>query len=242
MDRLEDEQQLLKQLMSLIASHFGDRCEVVLHDLSNEYNHTIIDIHNGHITGREIGGCGSNLGLEVLSGNVKDGDRFNYVTTTSDGKILRSSSLYIKNNAGVVIGSLCINLDITESIQFEGFLHKYNHFETGQKEFFAHDINSLLEFLIQQAQQIIGKAPREMNKDERLAFLSQLDSKGAFQIAKSSVRICKELDISKFTLYSDLDTIRNQTKKENSPDKNGAAENTEDTSPAPSSKEPSLER
>ncbi|MDR2808512.1 MAG: helix-turn-helix transcriptional regulator [Spirochaetaceae bacterium] len=243
MDRLEDEKQLLQQLLSLIASHFGDRCEVVLHDLTNEYNHTIIDIRNGHITGRKIGGCGSNLGLEVLSGNMKDGDRFNYVTTTLDGKILRSSSIYIKNDAGVVIGSLCINLDITESIQFEGFLRKYNHFETTQKEFFAHDINNLLEFLIQQACRLIGKAPREMNKDERLAFLAQLDSKGAFQIAKSSVRICKELGISKFTLYNDLDSIRSQSKKENGHhQKKSAAGDAEDTAQSSVTEDdPSLE-
>ena len=212
MDHLGDEKELLEKLLTLISLQFGDRCEVVLHDLTNEYNHTIIDIRNGHITGRKVGGCGSNLGLEVLSGNVEDGDRFNYVTTTPDGKILRSSSIYIKNGEGVVIGSLCINLDITESIQFEGFLHKYNHFESGQKEFFAHDTNSLLEFLIQQASQSIGKAPAEMNKEERLSFLRHLDGKGAFQITKSSVRICKELGISKFTLYSDLDIIRGQGK------------------------------
>lgn len=212
MDHLGDEKELLEKLLTLISLQFGDRCEVVLHDLTNEYNHTIIDIRNGHITGRKVGGCGSNLGLEVLSGNVEDGDRFNYVTTTPDGKILRSSSIYIKNGEGVVIGSLCINLDITESIQFEGFLHKYNHFESGQKEFFAHDTNSLLEFLIQQASQSIGKAPVEMNKEERLSFLRHLDGKGAFQITKSSVRICKELGISKFTLYSDLDIIRGQGK------------------------------
>jgi predicted transcriptional regulator YheO len=218
MERLEDEKQFLKQLLTLIASQFGDRCEIVLHDLTRDYNHTIVDIRNGHITGRTIEGCGSNLGLEVLSGRLEDGDRFNYVTTTPDGKILRSSSIYLKNAAGEVIGSICINLDITESLQFEGFLRKYNHFETGQDEFFAQDINSLLEFLIRQARRLIGKVSGEMNKEERLAFLAHLDRKGAFQIAKSSVRICQELGISKFTLYNDLDAIRCQAKKENAPE------------------------
>jgi predicted transcriptional regulator YheO len=214
MEQLEDEKYFLEQLLTLIASQFGDRCEIVLHDLTRDYNHTIVDIRNGHITGREIGGCGSNLGLEVLSGRLDEGDRFNYVTTTPDGKILRSSSIYLKNAAGKVIGSICINLDITESLRFEGFLRKYNHFETGQDEFFAQDINSLLEFLIRQARRLIGKTSGEMNKEERQAFLSHLDSKGAFQIAKSSARICRELGISKFTLYNDLDAIRSQAKKE----------------------------
>ncbi|MDR1029750.1 MAG: helix-turn-helix transcriptional regulator [Treponema sp.] len=218
MERLADEKQFLKQLLTLIASQFGDRCEIVLHDLTRDYNHTIIDIRNGHITGRQIGGCGSNLGLEVLNGRLDEGDRFNYVTTTPDGKILRSSSIYLKNAAGGVIGSICINLDITETIRFEDFLRKYNHFETSQDEFFAQDINSLLEFLIRQARQLIGKPTGEMNKEERQTFLSHLDSRGAFQIAKSSIRICRELGISKFTLYNDLDAIRSQVKKERSPE------------------------
>lgn len=209
MEKLEDENKLLNQLLTLISSQFGSSCEVVLHDLTKDYNHTIVDIRNGHITNRVVGGCGSNLGLEVLNGSVVDGDRYNYVTTTADGKILRSSSIYIKNNEGKVVGSICINLDITETMRFEGFLRKYNHFESSSPgEFFAQDVNNLLDYLIQQAQALVGKDPKEMNKDERITFLNFLDEKGAFQIAKSSIKICEVLGISKFTLYSDLESIR----------------------------------
>jgi predicted transcriptional regulator YheO len=208
MDTIDNEEKFLKQLLTLIASQFGDRCEVVLHDLTKDYDRTIVDIRNGQVTGRAVGGCGSNLGLEVLNGSVEDGDRFNYVTTTPDGRILRSSSLYIKNNEGVVIGALCINLDITETIRFEGVLHQYNHFETGQREFFAQDVSSLLDYMIRQAQQRIGKKPESMNREERLTFLAYLDRKGAFQITKSSAKVCNILGISKFTLYNDLEAIR----------------------------------
>ena len=83
MKRIEDEADLLRQVISLIANQFGTNCEVVLHDLTRDYAHTIVDIRNGHITHRTIGDCGSNLGLEVLRGTVEDGDRFNYVTTTA---------------------------------------------------------------------------------------------------------------------------------------------------------------
>lgn len=208
MKGLEDESRMLNQLLTLISSQFGSNCEVVLHDLTKDYNHTIVDIRNGHVTNRMIGGCGSNLGLEVLNGSVVDGDRLNYVTTTPDGKILRSSSIYLKNDEGKVVGSLCINLDITETMQFEGFLRKYNHFESSQGEFFAQDVNNLLDYLIQQAQSLVGKEPKEMNKDDRVTFLRYLDDKGAFQIAKSSIKICEILGISKFTLYNDLELIR----------------------------------
>lgn len=215
MKRIEDESKLFGQLLTLIAAQFGNNCEIVLHDLKRDYNHTIVDIRNGHVTNRKIGGCGSNLGLEVLSGNVVEGDRFNYITTTPDGKILRSSSIYIQDDEGQVIASVCINLDITDSIQFEGFLRQYNHFETpAQNEFFAQDVNNLLDYLLQQAQVLVGKDPKTLTKDERITYLSYLDRKGAFQITKSGIRICEILGISKFTLYNDLEIIRSQDSKD----------------------------
>jgi len=208
MKKIADEAKLFDVLLTLISAHFGSNCEVVLHDLTEDYSHTITDIRNGHITNRRIGGCGSNLGLEVLRGETMDGNRYNYVTTTPDGKILRSSSIYIEDEDGKVIGSVCINLNITDTIQLEGFLKQYNHFETTQNEYFAHDVNSLMDYMIQQAQSIVNKDPKEMTKQDRLTFLSFLDKKGAFQISKSSNHICEVLGISKFTLYSDLETIR----------------------------------
>ena len=211
MKHIDDEMGMFKQLLNLIAAQFGSKCEVVLHDLEKDYSSTIVDIRNGHITNRKIGGCGSNLGLEVLSGSVIDGDRLNYVTTTSDGKILRSSSMYIRNSEGKVIGSLCINLDITESIQFESFLKQYNKFELNdQPEYFATNVESLLDYLIQQATALTNKDPKELTKSERLDFLSFLDEKGAMQISKSGDRICKVLGISPFTLYNDLEIIRSK--------------------------------
>lgn len=214
MKKLQDEAGLFTQLLTLLEMQFGKNCEVVLHDLTGDYNHSIIDIRNGHITNRQVGGCGSNLGLEILNGNVLDGDRFNYITNTEDGKVLRSSSIYLKDSFGNVIGSLCINLDITETLRFDDFLRRYNQYDAVQSEFFAQDVNSLLEYLIQQAQNFIGKPPRELTKEERLIFIQYLYKKGAFQISKSSVHICEVLGISKFTLYNDLDTIRAQESRQ----------------------------
>lgn len=213
MKTVNDESALFQQFLTLISNQFGNKCEVVLHDLTRDYNSTITDIRNGHVTNRTIGGCGSNLGLEVLRGSVIDGDRFNYVTTTQDGRILRSSSIYIKNDEGTVIGSICINLDITETVQFEGYLRQFNRFETSQEEeVFASDVNTLLQHLIQQGQELLGKPAAEMNKTERIEFIRFLDEKGAFLITKSSEQICELLGISKFTFYNSLETVRNEKK------------------------------
>jgi Uncharacterized protein conserved in bacteria len=212
MNSIDEALPLLQQILTLIEKQFGSMCEVVLHDLTKDYNHTIVDIRNGNVTNRTIGGCGSNLGLEVLRGTVVDGDRFNYVTTTQDGKILRSSSIYLKNDAGEVIASVCINLNITDTLKLEGYLHNFNQFETiSNDEYFAADVNNLLSHLIQTGQEMIGKPAGDMNKSEKIDFIHFLDEKGAFLITKSSEQICELLGISKFTFYNYLETSRNHT-------------------------------
>ncbi|MFR5600596.1 MAG: helix-turn-helix domain-containing protein [Holdemania filiformis] len=52
-----------------------------------------------------------------------------------------------------------------------------------------------------------------MNKEEKMEIVRFLDHKGAFLITKSGDKICAFLDISKFTLYSYLDTIRKEDKE-----------------------------
>ena len=47
---------VLKQIASDLASQFGPDCEIVIHDLkTNDPEHSIVYIENGHVTGRGIG-------------------------------------------------------------------------------------------------------------------------------------------------------------------------------------------
>lgn len=213
-----EQEELIRSMMDLLERQFGSRCEVVLHDLTKDYNHTIVDIRNGYLTGRKVGDSGTNLGLEVLSGTDQGGNRFNYVLHTRDGKIFRSSSVYFHNDEGKVIGSLCVNLDITETIRFEEYLKGYNQYDMGDagnasgeevKEIFVNDVTQIIDFLFHEGVHKIGCQPKEMNREQKMEFLRFLDRKGAFLISKSNERVCDFLQISKFTLYNYLDAIRN---------------------------------
>ncbi|KKI92117.1 hypothetical protein WQ54_11105 [Bacillus sp. SA1-12] len=215
MESVKDEFELFRSLIKGIAAQFGDKCEVVLHDLTGSYESTIVAIENGHITGRKIGDPGSNLGLEVLRGTVKDGDRYNYITQTSDGKILRSTSIYLKNSKEEIIGSICINLDISDFIVAENTIKSItmNGMNQDVQEVFVNDVNDLLEYLLKECQKEIGKPVFHMSKEEKLKALEFLDKRGAFLIKKAGDRVCNFFDISKFTLYNYLDDIRSQDKK-----------------------------
>ncbi len=247
MNSIYDEWPMWQQLMTMLENQFGNRCEIILHDLTKDYNHTIVDIRNGHLTNRKIGDCGSNLGLEVLRGTVKDGDRYNYIVNTRDGKLLRSSTMFIKNDAGKIIGSLCLNTDITETVRFEEYLKQYNQFNfypddapatvgpgpidenedrqnppdepaaapSGGKpaetyEIFANDVSQVLDFLIAEANKLIGKPVSQMKRDDKIEFVRFLDKKGAFLITHSAERVYEYLNISRFTLYNYLDIVHKE--------------------------------
>lgn len=208
---LVPDETFLKRLLDMLQKQLGPNTEIVLHDLRGDYATSIVDIRHGYITNRKVGGCGSNLGLEVIKGTAMNGDKYNYVTSLPDGRLLRSSSLYIRDEAGKVIGALCINTDITETLRFENYLHAHNQYEcSGEpvKEVFVSDVSELLEYLIQHAQQECGKPPKEMTKQDRIKFIRYLDEKGAFLVTKSGERVQEYLGISKYTLYSYLDIIR----------------------------------
>ena len=205
----------LTQIVNLIEHQFGPNCEVVLHDLSRSYDNTIIDIRNGHVTNRAIGGCGSNLGLEVIRGTVKDGDKFNYYTTTKDGKILRSSSIYILDEERNLRYSLCVNLDITESVKFEAFLHNQNRFDLdveqgnpGGEEVFVNNVHDLVDSMLDSGVSFIGKPIEEMNKEDKTRLIEFLDNKGVFLVTKSGEKTCDALGITKYTFYQMLETVR----------------------------------
>ena len=197
-----------EQLMKMLEQQLGYDSEIVLHDLTGDYNHTIVAIRNGHITQRSIGGCGTNLGLEVLKGKI--GDQYNYITHTKDGKTLRSSSMYIRNDEGQVVGALCINTDITDYLKVvEKLKQLTNNKEEQVEEFFSGNVGDLLDDLINRAIANVNLPVDAMNRKEKIACIKFLEEKGAFQISKSGERVCDVLHISKYSLYSYLDKIRN---------------------------------
>lgn len=201
---------VLSGIAKCIAKQFGVNCEVVLHDLTLPYDHTIVYIENGHITGRKLGDSGTNIGLEVLRGTKSEGnnpDRYNYVNHTKTGKILRSSSKYIEDEQGNIVGSLCINFDITDLVTAGKNINYLAFLDGGDdtKEIFTGNVDELLDILELDAINHVGKQVADMNKDDKVSVVRYLDEKGAFLIKKSVDAVSGFLGISKFTLYNYLD-------------------------------------
>lgn len=207
----------LKQLAHGLAVQFGNSCEIVIHDLTKKnLDNSIVHIENGHVSNRHTGDGPSGIVLETLRtdpGQIRD--RLGYLTKTEDGRILKSSTLFIRDESGRVHYIFSINYDITTLLAAESSLRglvetEREEIEEKESSFHApqtitHNVTELLDMLIDQAVSTIGKPVALMTKDDKVAVVQYLNNAGAFLITKSGDKVSSLLGISKFTLYSYMD-------------------------------------
>ncbi|MDO4326927.1 MAG: helix-turn-helix transcriptional regulator [bacterium] len=206
---------LLQQLADGFAAQFGPDCEIVIHDLTKkDLERSIIYIKNGHVSNRQVGDGPSKVVLETLHSDPKLlKDHLAYLTRTADGRILKSSTMYIRNEAGEVSYILAVNYDITNLLAVDRAIKSITDTEPTkedtQPEQIVHNVNDLLDSLIEQSVASIGKPVALMTKDEKVSAIQFLNDAGAFLITKSGDKVSKYFNISKFTLYSYIDVNKN---------------------------------
>ena len=199
-----------ERLAKAIATQFGNSCEVVVHDLkSGDFEHTVAIIENGHVTHRRQGDGPSRVVLEALQEKDpgKLSDQAGYLMKTHDGHILKCSTVYIRDENGVPEGIFSINYDITEMLMAERAIGSILHHEEEKKvpERIPQSVNELLDDLIEQSVQLVGKPVAMMNKEDKIEAIAYLNKAGAFLITRSGDKVSKYFGISKYTLYSYID-------------------------------------
>jgi predicted transcriptional regulator YheO len=196
---------ILESIATGITRHFGSRCEVAVHDTTHGIADTIAIIENGHVTGRKLGDSASETVLEALK-NKDIEDRFGYIINSRDGKMLKSSTVNVRNAAGEVIAIICLNYDISDFALASRSLNEFLAVdaELPSPSAIPDNVNDLLDQLIEESHRHVGKPISAMTREEKADAIRYLDRKGALLIKKSSERICEYYGISKYTLYNYL--------------------------------------
>ena len=202
--------EMLKQIAAGIAAQFGSNCEVVVHDVSGKnMEHSIVHIENGHVSGRKVGDGGSHVVVEqMIQQDAQPEDYLGYLTKRPNGKVLKSSTMYIRNSRGKVVALLSINFDISALSMVDSAVRDLimprDQTQTEPEKIV--NVNDLLEELIQQSVALVGRPVAMMNKEDKVRAIQFLDQNGAFLVTKSGDKIAKYFGISKYTLYSYIDT------------------------------------
>ena len=187
--------------------------------------HSIVEIENGHVTGRKIGDPITDFALSIRRNNgygKKNEDKIvNYRTKTKDGKILRSSSVFIRDDQKKIIGCLCINYDLTEYLMFNKIIDEFcntvdpeNEKSKEEAETFTNDVDDVLEDIIRKAIDEVGKPVSMMRKEDKLMVVKIIEEKGGFLIKGAINQLANEISVSRYTIYNYLDELKSKKKEE----------------------------
>lgn len=199
-------------MADMLTQTFGEDCEVVIHDLEVP-EHSVVYVSNNKVTGREIGQSFYELVKQVvLSDDLRDDFVSNYYFTAPNGKLIRSSTLLIRDEEGKLAGALCINIDTTRITQQMDFLRSFmpKRDEAGEtvkkKEDDPDNISDMVDGLIRS---IIGSGPVEsMTREQRIDKVRFMEEKGIFLMKGSIEKAAEGLGVNRVTIYSYLDEIR----------------------------------
>lgn len=215
----DEDRAILKGVQSVmkgIAFIYGTNCEVVLHSMEKA-DRPIIAIENNHVSGRDVGEPMSDFVFKLLEDMSKADEPFInfFKNTTLSKNELKSCTTLIRNNQNIIIGALCINLDM--SVPVKDFLSEFLTFDSDKyrgtkmpdytqttRELIDSSINAALEEVNRQR----GLSPTERNK----AVVFELYNKGIFSVKKGVEITAEELGISRFTVYNYLKAIKETEK------------------------------
>lgn len=221
MDNRELHQNLkaVRQTVEGLSQMLGCHYEVVLHDLSHVES-SIVAI-GGNVTNRELGGPVTNYLLQILKKYGDDAPNgINYKSVLPDGRTLRSSTIFIRDEENHIIGSLCINQDLTDYFVASKTIDDLLSFEKSvteeeeTEEQFSRDINEVMESMVKEELERVQKPVAYMQKEDKLALVERLEEKGIFDVKGAVEYVAERLGVTHFTIYNYLKEIRFSRKGE----------------------------
>lgn len=208
MNSIEEVLPLLETVIKGIAKHFGSSCELVLHDYQKDFSSSIVAIENGELTGRSVGKGGTEIGLRIIQGDQREDGLYHYMTQTKQGRRLHSSTIYLKNDQGEILGSLCINNDITDLLNLKTTVNQlvepFEQASEPAETIVFSDVEEMLITLIKESLDKIGVPVAMMTRAQKQEGIQYLNKRGAFKIKNSTNIVAKYYNISRYTIYNYL--------------------------------------
>lgn len=211
--------EMLGRLAAAFVLTLGEHTEIVVHDLRS------IDVSvsaiAGNLTNRVVGAPIPDPEFMPERLKAMHEDEHLYTTQTPAGRRLCSSTVWIRNQTGVIRGAVCVNVDhshlqranellgaIVSGLPPSGLNSETD--ATTPLTTFARSIEDFVDTALGQVQQDMGKPIHQWTRAERLSAIAFLEEQGVFQLRRSVETVAQHLGVSRATLFSDLREIRNQ--------------------------------
>jgi len=200
--------QLLRQLAIALRRLFSPFCEVVIHDFT-DFEHSIVCIE-GNVTNRQVGGAATDLLLAKASQGDTDEDLYNYLTSLPGGRLMKSCTVFLRDEGGAAYGAFCVNFDITAFVGMSKVMMSFVATEERGDvvETFSNDIEDTIHSIVADTLHELGQALPLNGRDEKIELIARLSEKGVFQVKKSVSILADQLGLSRATVYNYLREVR----------------------------------
>ena len=211
-----------EKLVPFIGKALGDNVEIALHQATDE-GMPIIALYNAQMSGRNIGDPLTSLGKHIIDTKQYETKDYvtNYKSLSNSGKVLRSSSYFIKDDDGTLIGMLCINVNISDYEYLHATIQRILGIDLQEDdvednreapmEIFSNSLETTIS-------QCIDECLKEMeypnymehgrlNADEKMVIMRALQKQGVFNVKGAIPLVAKELASSEPTIYRYLKKI-----------------------------------
>lgn len=201
---------MLANLMDGLGTMLGLHFELILHDLHDlgDLSHTVVSVV-GNVTGRSVGSPATNFLADLLNkfGNEAQ-DSINYRNVTRKGQILRSTTMFIRDEEDHIIGSLCINQDLSMYLEASRLLQTLTAIQSEDgNEVFPKDIADVKNA----AEKVLSDYPKPLayqRKKDRITQMLELNSLGFFELTDSVKILAQHFGVNPTTIYLYLREIR----------------------------------
>ena len=143
-------------------------------------------------------------------------DKLGYKNTLDKGKVLKCSTMFVRDDAGKIEGCVCINFDVRDFIFLSKAFAEFNPSITTDngcaadqiREHYAKNFPETMESVIDGMLADYPKVPDMMDRDEKKQIVQRLDKSGVFTIKGAVIYLAKVLGVSRYTIYSYLKEVR----------------------------------
>lgn len=205
---------LLARIAKAVVATVGSNCEIVIHDLRDP-EHSVVAI-SGNLTGRSIGSPVPDP--EMLPENVVrfTDDDLCYNTRTPSGKQLFSSTVWVRDITGHIVGALCINMDFSDIQQAKDLLDRLlvsSEVSSPRRELetFATSPEEFVLIALRESVKALGKPIHQLERQDKVLLIQKLEKAGVFSFRQAVDIISAETGASRSSIYSYLKLVRNET-------------------------------
>ncbi len=212
-------------LADFLGKTLGPEYEIVLHNIDGD-NHSIAHIINGNISGRSMDDPRTDLTFKYIQDQTvsKNDYIINNKGIEKNNKVIRTSSLFIKDENNKLTGMLCINFNGSKYVNLAKQILKltnmenasienqYLNYPISKIEDISSSITDATDKVVNQSIDASNIPVERLTPEEKIEIVRQLESKGVFMLKGAVSEVAEKLLVSEATLYRYIRIVSNEKK------------------------------